>query len=179
MIPTLATPRLLLRPFAAADARAVAEMGGDPRVASLATGLPHPYPVAEALAWIGDHREAFREGRALTLAITRRGRPIGAVCVHLESRHDRGELGYWLGHRHWGQGYATEAVATVLDWCFDGQRLARVHARHFADNTASARVLEKLGFRREGMLRQHHHHWGRFHDLVLWGLLREEYRPRS
>ena len=86
-------------------------------------------------------------------------------------------MGYWIGTPYWGCGFATEATAAVVRYGFEELQLNRVHAAHFALNPASGRVLEKLGMRREGCRRQHVLKWDRYVDLVLYGLLREEYEP--
>ena len=86
----------------------------------------------------------------------------------------RAELGYWIGVPFWGQGHATEAVAAVLAFGFGPLGLHRIHATVFPRNPASARVLEKSGFRREGLLRGYARKEGAFEDLVMYARLRTD-----
>jgi ribosomal-protein-alanine N-acetyltransferase len=99
---------------------------------------------------------------------------VGAVGLILAPAHDRAELGYWIGAPYWGRGYATEASRAVVRWGFEGLGLRRIHASHFPRNPASGRVLEKLGMRHEGTLRQHVKKWDEYLDLESYGLLADE-----
>lgn len=152
--PTLATPRLLLRPFFPADAPALTRELSDGRVARQ-TLLPHPYPVGAAEAFIGRCAAEWEAGKAATWAITRRDDAslIGAIAVRMVRTPRTGDLGYWLAVSAWGQGYMTESIDAVATYAFTSLDLHRLEARLFPDNTASARVLEKCGFTREGTLR--------------------------
>jgi RimJ/RimL family protein N-acetyltransferase len=117
-----------------------------------------------------------------TLAITLRGGTlIGAVGLVISAKDGHGELGYWLGARHRGRGYATEAAEALVRWGFRRWKLRRVFAQVLGGNTASIRVLEKLGFLREGVRRKHIRKAGRWYDAHQFGLLREEvsWRTRS
>ena len=107
-------------------------------------------------------------------AICLDGSVIGGVRLTLE-RSGSGTLGYGLGTEHWGQGIATEAVREVVRYAFEELRLHRVQAWVFANNAASQRVLEKVGFSYEGVLREKVA-WGdtRVDDKVF-GLLRHEW----
>ena len=91
----------------------------------------------------------------------------------------RGEIGYTIASEHRGKGYATQAARAFGGWCFEGLGLRKLTAHYMAHNAASARVLEKLGFRREGLLRGQAFKWGVAHDLVAVGLLRAEWTPAS
>ncbi len=151
--PTLATPRLLLRPFRHEDAPAVTREVADPRVADQ-TLLPHPYPVNAAEAFIGRCAMEWEAGKAVTWAITRRDDAvlIGAIAVRMVRAQRTGDLGYWLAVPAWGQGFMTEAIDAVALHAFTELGLHRLEARLFPENAASARVLEKCGFLPEGTL---------------------------
>jgi RimJ/RimL family protein N-acetyltransferase len=168
----LATPRLLLRAFLPTDAAAVTREVSDPRVAHQ-TLLPHPYPVNAAEAFIGRCAEEWEAGKAATWAITRRddAAPIGAIAVRMVPAHRTGDLGYWLAVSAWGQGFMTEAIDAVATTAFTALGLHRLEARLFPDNTASARVLEKCGFTREGTLRGARWKENAPRDVVLYARL--------
>ena len=109
-LPTLTTERLRLRPYELADAPRVRELAGRREVADTTLHIPHPYPEGAAEKWIATHRPLFRAGEQLSLAITRAddGELLGAIGVSLQTDHGRGEIGYWVGVEHWGQGYCTQ-----------------------------------------------------------------------
>jgi [ribosomal protein S5]-alanine N-acetyltransferase len=177
--PTLDTERLVLRPLLDADAAAVASGAGDPRVARYLIQVPTPYPPALARRWIRGRLEWWMAGRGVTLAIARRDAPralLGTVSLRRYARDRRAELGYWLAASAWGQGYATEATRAAVAFGFEELSLARIYAQVLAGNEASLRVLEKLGMVREGVKRRHVRKDRRLHDLVFYGLLREEFR---
>ncbi|MBN2581284.1 MAG: GNAT family N-acetyltransferase [Pirellulales bacterium] len=175
--PILETPRLLLRPLALSDAKAVQRLAGDAEIARMTLLIPHPYPDGAAEEWIVSLEEKFRERREVNFAVTCKpaGELIGVVCLRLELEHDRGELGYWIGKAFWASGYATEAARAAADYGFATWNLHRVYAHHFGVNPASGRVLQKLGLKPEGRLRQHVKKGDRYEDMEIYGLLREEW----
>jgi ribosomal-protein-alanine N-acetyltransferase len=177
--PTLTTARLVLRPFTPDDAAAVHAHLGDFEVASTTASIPHPYPAGAAELWIGTHAPRAAAGQAVVLALTlrRTGEVVGSIEMRLVPGHRRGELGYWVGRHHWGEGYATEAADALVRWGFATLGLHRVNAGHLTRNPASGRVLTKIGMRHEGRLRKHFMKWGVLEDLDLYGMLRDELPP--
>lgn len=175
--PEIPTPRLLLRPFRVADAARVAELAGERDVALNTLNIPHPYEHRHAEDWIASHATQLERMESVTYAITLRqaGLLIGAVGLILHVSDETAELGYWVGKPYWGNGYAAEAARAILAWGFEHFGLHRIHASHFPRNPASGRVLEKLGMRHEGRLREHVYKWDEFLDLERFGLLRREW----
>jgi ribosomal-protein-alanine N-acetyltransferase len=172
-LPTLITPRLVLRPYALADAPEVQRLAGAREIAATTLTVPHPYPDGAAEAWIGTHASAWAARTAVTLAVTFRegGGLIGAVGLTLVMADRRAELGYWIGVPWWNRGFATEASRAVIDFGFGSLGLHRIMARHLARNPSSGRVMEKLGMTKEGVLRHHVLKWGEFEDLVVYAVL--------
>jgi len=171
---TLQTERLVLRPFELSDAADVQRLAGDREIASPTLNIPHPYGDGIAEAWIEGHRGAFEQvSRAVTLRSD--GALIGAISLTLRGKHDRAELGYWIGVPYWGQGYCTEAARAIVAYGFEVLGLHRICATHFARNPSSGRVMQKIGMTRESCLRHHIKKWDAFEDLVYYGLLREEW----
>ena len=119
----------------------------------------------------------YEGGLSATFAIVLRDDPqlIGAIGLILDRGARKGELGYWIGKSFWSQGYCTEAATAVLDYGFSALGLNRISARHFARNAASGRVMEKIGMIVEGTARQDTIKWGNYEDLVLYGILRNEW----
>ncbi|WP_435177996.1 GNAT family N-acetyltransferase [Halorussus sp. AFM4] len=103
------------------------------------------------------------------------GDPVGEVSL-FRTEHDRGEVAYWLVPEARGEGYATEAVSLLLDYAFETSGRHRVHARVVDFNEPSRALVERLGFTEEGRLRDHVFLEGEYRDVVLFGLLREEWR---
>lgn len=144
----------------------------DPEIARWTLRIPHPYAGLDFDRFYALAREA-EEAAGRTLVFAVRGadeRLIG--CIGLEGFSPgahKAELGYWLARPFWGRGLMTEALKPVLRYCFATLRLAKLTAHVFVGNDASARVLEKLGFEREGMLRSHFKKEGRLLDAWAYG----------
>ena len=177
--PTLRSERQTLRPLTPGDMPAVRELAGDRRVAEM-TLLPHPFEGAAADEWLRKRTKGAEEGTIDTFSILFREDGyalIGHAGLVIDRANEKAELHYWLGVPHWGNGYATEAARELLRHAFENLRLGRVHADHFARNPASGRVLRKIGMQEEGYLRRHFKRWERLDDLVLYGILAEEWPP--
>lgn len=176
--PTLVTDRLALRALRLDDAAAIADGAGDKRVARFLIAVPSPYPIALARRWAQGRIDWWTDRRGVTLAVTRRTQTrqlLGTVSLRLYARDHRAELGYWLSHGAWGYGFATEACRALIAFGFEELALARIYAQVLAGNTASQRVLEKVGMIAEGTKRQHVKKARRLHDVMLYGLLRDEW----
>lgn len=103
---------------------------------------------------------------------------MGAMgLLGISAEHERGEIGYWIGKPYWNQGYCTEAAQAMLNYGFQTLGFSRVVSRCLKRNPASARVMEKIGMTVEGCLRAHEKKWGRFEDVVIYGILRSEWHP--
>ena len=139
--------------------------------------IPHPYPKGESLAWIAGHAGEFERGEGAAFAVRRRQDEtlVGCVGVKIDRRHDRGEIGYWIGCPYWGQGYATEAAGACAAFAFDHFDLHKLVAVRDPANPASGKVLEKIGMTREGERRGQLKKAGVYLDTVEYGLLRETF----
>jgi [ribosomal protein S5]-alanine N-acetyltransferase len=186
ILPTLVTPRLMLRAFTSGDAANVQRIANDYDVAYNLAALPHPYLLPMANDWIAAHNELHSEGTHRMWAITPNillptttttaSSILGAISlVDVNTDHRLAELGYWLGKEFWGQGIASEAATAVLGYAFEEMQLERVFAKHFERNAASGKVLQKVGMRQEGVLRNHYCKWGEFQNLVVYGILHNEW----
>jgi [ribosomal protein S5]-alanine N-acetyltransferase len=174
VITTLTTERLLLRPFTLADAPAVQRLAGAREFALNTLLIPHPYPDGAAEAWISKPRDPNDVTFAITLRET--GELLGAMGLVVGREHDRAEIGYWIAVEQWNRGYATEAAREVIRYGFEELNLNRIFAMYFARNAASGRVMQKLGMRQEGLLREHMVKWGERIDVELYGILRRDWR---
>jgi RimJ/RimL family protein N-acetyltransferase len=131
--------------------------------------------------WITSHRSQLERGRAAVFGVVIRetNELCGVVGLDVYPNHNRAELGYWIGNPYWGQGFCTEACRGVLEWAFDALELHRIESRHFACNPASGRVMQKIGMKQEGYLRGAMLKWDQYEDLVIYGLLAEEWAQSS
>ena len=179
--PTLRTARLCLRPFAGEDADALFELHTSANV--LRYWDAPPWSERErAERFIATCGEMAEEGSGARLAVERAsdGAFIGWCALYRWNPDDRSaSSGYCFDDAAWGHGYATEAAFAVLQWAFDTLDLNRVQAETDTRNAASARVLEKLNFAREGTLREDCVVNGEVSDSWVYGLIRREWRPSS
>jgi [ribosomal protein S5]-alanine N-acetyltransferase len=174
--PTLRTPRLLLRPFAAADAPTVHAVVSDREIAVSTLNIPHPYPDGLAEEWIAGQPKRWEagEGAVFAAVLNDGGALVAAVGLDVSLPHRRGELGYWVAREFWNRGFATEAARAMVAFGFREMGLHRVQAQHFTRNPASGVVMQKLGMRHEGRLRHHLYKWGVHEDVEVYGLLEDE-----
>ncbi|MFR7591494.1 MAG: GNAT family N-acetyltransferase [Longibaculum sp.] len=142
---------------------------------NLRDGLPYPYTVADAKEYISFVLQADQE-KMFAFAITLHDRVIGSISItRLDNIHScTGELGYYIGEDYWGKGYATCAVKQVCQYVLNHSDILRIFAEPFAYNTASCRVLEKAGFLYEGTLHKNAMKNGKFLDMKMYALVREE-----
>lgn len=145
--------RCVLRRWRKGDLESLVVNANDQRVSQYMGPLPYPYTHVDGENFL-DMQAAAGE-LDCTWAIEVDGRAVGGIGVGPRRgiRHRSGELGYWLGHAHWGQGIASEAVAAVVPVAWRRLSLLRIAASVFSPNLASMRVLEKNGFVREGVLK--------------------------
>lgn len=176
--PTLRTARLTLGPLEARDVEALVTLAGAFEIADTTATIPHPYGPDDARMFLALDAAEGASGGAVRFAVRLDGEGlVGVVGLHqIDRDRSRAELGYWIGVPWWGRGYATEAAARVVRYGFDELGLHKIHAHHLARNLASGRVLERIGMQREGFLREEVLKWGRYEDVILYGLIRTEER---
>ncbi|WP_276271279.1 GNAT family N-acetyltransferase [Haloarcula litorea] len=158
-----------LHPMTDEDVGLAVRLRNDPRVR---TGVGGSEPTTPADV---EARRESRDDPAFVIRVD--GEPVGNCVLH-EDDHPwgYGEVGYAVLPDHWGNGYATDAVDCLARYAFTERRLHKLGADVYASNPASARVLEKVGFRREGRRRAHAFVDGEHVDLLSFGLLAEEWR---
>jgi RimJ/RimL family protein N-acetyltransferase len=179
----LVTERLELRPFRDDDFDAFYAIHGDEAVARwLYNDARTADEVRELLARKIAGVALEEEDAWLSCAVTLRdgGTVVGDLALHLVSKvHRCGEIGFVFHPAHQGHGYATEAAAALLPFVFDGLGLHRLIGRTEARNTGSARVLEKLGMRREAHLVENEWVKGEWQSELVYALLAREWRARA
>jgi [ribosomal protein S5]-alanine N-acetyltransferase len=177
--PTLHTAELRLRPVTDADADALFALHRSAHVLRYWDSPPW-VDRARADRFIAASRQLAEDGSGARLAIDRAsdGAFLGwCSLTRWDPEHHTAALTYILRESAWGNGYATAAAHALLRWAFDTLDLNRVQAEADTRNLASARVLEKLGFVREGTLREDCVVNGEFTDSWVYGLLRRDWQP--
>jgi len=175
-LPTLVTDRLVLRWLEPRDLDDLLVIFSDPRV--MRYWSRPPYQDREEVAGLlRDIHRLFREQILFQwgLALRDSDRVVGTCTLfNVDLRNRRAEVGYALARAHWGQGLVREAVRTVIDLAFGPLDLRRLEADIDPRNQASMNVVEALGFRREGLLRERWEVSGELADSFVYGLLRRE-----
>ncbi|WP_433235766.1 GNAT family N-acetyltransferase [Streptosporangium sp. CA-135522] len=176
------TDRLILRPFTPDDAQALHAIHSLPEVARYLYWEPRDIEQArQALEKKISQSTLREEGQALGLAVelAATGELIGdGVLLWHSSLHRSGEIGYIFHPGHHGKGYATEVGEVLLELGFNGLDLHRITGRLDGRNDASARVLERLGMRREAHLVENEMVKGEWTDEVIYAILQREWRAR-
>src|ERR1700693_3923900 len=141
-IPVLETKRLALRAPRLGDAKTVATLANDRRIAENTARIPHPYKMSDAEGFITGANKA---GGEAVFLITLRDETIVGACGGV-LQEETPQRGYWLGLPFWGKGYATEALHAVIDYAFTDLEHEALQAGARVTNPASRRGLEKCGF---------------------------------
>jgi ribosomal-protein-alanine N-acetyltransferase len=167
--------RVALRSWRPQDAAVRVRAGADADVQRW-TSVPRNVDEAAALAWVNWSERARHDRKALYAAVTLDGECLGSVgLVDLHPNHRRAEIGYWLLDEARGHGLAVKALRLFTSWCFVHLDVARLDLFTNTDNEASMAVALKAGYAREALLRSWHGDSVHREDLVLFGMLREEW----
>jgi len=157
-----------IRPWRLDDAGSIARHANNRKIwLALRDAFAHPYTIEDAQRFL----EAVVNSEPITnFCLEVSGAAVGGIGIRLgpDVHRHTAELGYWLAEDFWGRGIMTEAVAVFTDFCFKNFSLRRIHAEPFANNPASARVLEKAGFVFEGRLRNNVIKDGNLLDSLLY-----------
>jgi RimJ/RimL family protein N-acetyltransferase len=167
----LQTARLFLRPIRPNDAPDIFAARGDDE-AMRYWDWPAQKSIDEVRAIIAGHFAQIESGATLwwVAALSPRGPAIGECDLSaIDPHHRRAEVGFLFRRDAWGKGYAGEAMARVMRYGFEELGLERLEARFHAGNEASRKLLERLGFAPEGMLRGHVLRDGARRDCILYG----------
>ncbi len=171
---TITTKRLVLRPFTMEDVQSVYEnYGSDPLVNQYISFAPCAN-LESAKEFIAMHTQQYEINPAFYgWAVTLDGMVIGSIGLFdVDEDSDQCELGYSIGSKWWGQGYATEAGCAIVTYAFEQIGAHRVYASHHIDNLASGRVLEKIGMHYEGTMKDAQKNAdGSYSDLKLYAVV--------
>ena len=177
-IPTINAARVSLRPFIENDKDSIYAIYSDPEVMRYWGSLPMKDPL-EAKDFLAEILEDLRSRRCIQWGIARRtdDRVIGTIAFfYLDFVARKAELGFALGRAHWGMGYMHEALQAAIGYAVNEMDLRRLEADVDPRNLPSIRLLERLGFQKEGYLRERWLVLGESQDSVLYGLLRKDWK---
>ena len=175
----VSTARLTLRSWQLDDVDDVLAYAQDEEWSRYLRLLPRPYGRSDAEQFIARQILLDRETHP-SWAVSYGGSVIGGLNVRMRSEHRLGEIGYSIARPHWNQGFCTEAARAAIDAAFECcPELNRIRAMADVANTASQRVMEKLGMTKEGVLRQNRVERGEVIDEAWWGVLRSEWSAQA
>jgi ribosomal-protein-alanine N-acetyltransferase len=181
---TLVTDRLILRPVTSNDAAAAFMYASNPNVTKFTLFETHQ-TIDDARWFVNDYRHSRYVNRepdplAIVLKSDPLGTMIGALGAHWVSQpNETMEMGYSIAEPYWGKGLMTEACTALVRYVFTEFAVERLQARVFVGNDASERVMAKLGFTREGVLRRAILRRGQWWDVAMWSTLRQEWEQRA
>ena len=162
-----------------ADAPGVLSVFGDPEVirywsSPQLKGLEEARELIDSIHGLFERRELFQWG----IHSTELDQIVGTCTLqHVDTTHKRAEVGIALGSKSWGHGFGSEALGILFDFAFNALDLHRLEADVDPNNARSVAMFERLGFQREGYLRERWHLLGEIQDSVWFGLLKREWRP--
>ncbi len=163
-----------LRTVETDDVEFLQETVTDPRVRTSLAAVD-PMNEHQEREWV----ESLGEDEGVQLLVCVDGDPVGTIGLEPPNQvWGTAEAGYMITPDEWGNGYATDALRALCDHAFGERRLNKVYATAYASNTASRRVMEKAGFREEGILREEGFRDGEHVDVARYGLLADEWRER-
>lgn len=172
----LQTARLHLREFDNADIPVLHAYNLHPAFRRYESGLPvSEYQFHQIVQGI-IAEQAQPPRKRYHFVISRAAQVVGSCYVAIRDMdHRQGEIGYMIGFEHWGDGYATEAARALLKLGFETLHLHRIYANAISENSASLRVLEKIGMRREGLLCETDYFQNRWWDTCIYALLEDNW----
>jgi len=179
-LPILETERLYLRCLQKNDAAAVFDYARDPEMTHYTLWAYHKN-LEDAEFYIDQMLASYSAGKPTPWAVVLKEskRVIGtAGFIRWDSVHGRGEIGYAIGRKWWGRGYAVESSQAGLTFGFKTLHCNRIEAMCDVHNVASARVMEKIGMRYEGILREYLYAQGSYRNVKIYSILRKEWAGR-
>ncbi|MDZ5783282.1 GNAT family N-acetyltransferase [Marinococcus luteus] len=176
--PTLETSRLRLRALRYSDLEDIYEYASNPLVSRNVLWDTHRSR-GETKDFLDITMNSYKYGDRAPFGIERKdsGKVIGTIdFVHWDRGHANGEIGYTLAPDHWNQGFGSEAAREIIRFGFEDMGLHRIEARCFTENTASAKVMEKVGMVHEGTLRRSLLIQGVRRDVMIYAILKTEWK---
>lgn len=167
---------VILRAIEEKDAPMLMEMINDPEIENAVVGYAYPVSLADQKQWIA----SLKNEKTLRYAIDADGEFAGTAFVSsLDLKNRTGNMNIKLMKSAQGKGIASRAMKLVIEYCFNELNLNCVTANVIQRNEASRKLWEKLGFKKDGILRQRVYKNGEYHNLIAYSMLRDEFDERN
>ncbi len=176
------TARLVIREFTEQDWETVHIYGQDPEVCRFVDFGPNTVNESKGFVKMALDCQTQNPRKAFELAVVLKesGLHIGGCAIRIRSDRNRdGDMGYTFRGDMWKKGYATEAAAAIVKFGFEELNLHRIWATTAPDNIASQKVLEKIGMKKEGHLRENMFAKGKWRDSIVYAILEQEFKNTS
>ncbi len=175
----LESERLILKPLEIKDAEKIIKLATK-KVSKYFGAIPYPYKLEDAKKWI---KSSSKIESSIDFAIKLKNSDefIGYIEINgINPKSKVSSISYWIGEKFWRKGYMTEAIKLILNYSFKKKKLNRIYAQINGDNIASQKLLEKIGFKLEGKLRDHIYNrfTKKLEDKYFYGILRSEWRMK-
>jgi len=176
----IVTERLILRPPTLKDAEDIAANANHIDVSRYLALVPYPYSVKDARDFVKLRRKKAKDNPYnFGITLKHSGKLVGMIgFTGLDKFTAKAEVGYWLGKKYWRQGITEESLRALVKFAFRKLKLVRLQADLAIENKASANLLKKVGFKKEGLRRKAERakSTGKWHDTYSFGLLRSDVR---
>jgi RimJ/RimL family protein N-acetyltransferase len=176
----IVTERLILRPPTLKDVEDIAANANHIDVSRYLALVPYPYSIKDAKDFMKFLRKKAKDNPYnFGIILKHSGKLVGMIgFTGLDKFSAKTEVGYWLGKKYWRQGITTEALKAMVKFAFRKLKLVRLQADVAIENKASAKLLKKVGFKKEGLKRKgaRAKSTGKWHDTYHFGLLRSDVR---
>ena len=177
MIPTtIQCSTYFLRKLKKEDVNSITKHVNNIEIAKWTARIPHPYTKKDGEWFVSKSIKEWEEGTGYVFGIVIDEEVVGICGLDdVSKEHKHATLGYWISQDYWGQGIMSEVAEAVIKFGFTELRLHRISVSHFTENTKSQRIIEKLGFRKEGITRDEFYRFGEWKSHVKYGMLEEDY----
>jgi len=168
--PILKTKNFTLRPIRKGDGKSLQKNINNKKIYKYTATIPYPYSIKDAHNFVKDALEKYKnpESKSLVWVIDIDGEVVGGIGFHRIVAKHKAEIGYWLAEQYWGKGIMTRALKETTKYGFRKLQLKRIGAYVFRSNKGSYRVLEKSGYKLEGLLRKYQKKDGKLLDVYLF-----------
>jgi len=164
---TIKSKNFTLRPYKKGDEESLIKNINDKDIYKYTVRIPYPYTSKHAKQWIYHPKNKAD----INFAIDIRRRVVGGIGLRNITKY-KAEIGYWLGKKYWNKGIMTKALKLVTNYGFNKLKLKRIYCQVFSKNKASSRILEKIGYKREGFMRKYHLKDGKLLDSISYAKIK-------
>lgn len=172
------TNRFIIRPFIKTDAEKIYEACNDFEISKTTLGIPFPYTLEDSQNFIDYTNNAISSQKSYELAITLKENTNEVVgCISLmgiKRPANKAELAYWVAKKYWNSGIATEAAKAIIEYGFNTLNLHSIFARFLDNNPASGKVMQKIGMKYVGRMREHEYKFGQYYDVFYYEILKSD-----